>query len=109
MSVFSNCTFLDNSISLLLINSNQGQEKMGMLLASLLEVGNSIKAVFKRIDREEFYVKLQQIIRVRNSYIHGDHRAFRDSEVEAEDLKYVCDSIIDVFVMLNNVYVYCKD
>ncbi|EFU39326.1 hypothetical protein PVOR_25243 [Paenibacillus vortex V453] len=96
----------NEKVSELLLNSNQGQERMGRLLASLLEVGNSMKTVCKRIEQEEFYGKMQKIIKVRNSYIHGDHKAFRDSEVEAEDLKYVCDSIIDVFVTLNNQYVY---
>lgn len=96
----------NEKVSELLLDSNQGQERMGRLLSSLLEVGNSMKTVCKRIDQEEFYGKMQKIIKVRNSYIHGDHKAFIDSELEAEDLKYVCDSIIDVFVTLNNEFVY---
>ncbi|MFE4243881.1 hypothetical protein [Peribacillus butanolivorans] len=95
---------IPNYVSELLLNSNQGQEKMGRLFAKL--VGEkSIKAVFRLISSEDFHDKIKEIIGARNSYIHGNPRAFKDSDLEAEDLKIIADSMIDIFVILNNSFV----
>jgi hypothetical protein len=93
-------------VSELLLNSNQGQDRMGKILASLLNTNKSIKSVFKQINCEDFHDKLHEIIKARNSYIHGNHRAFKDSDIVAEDLKFVADSMIDVFIAINNSYLY---
>ncbi|WP_352921166.1 hypothetical protein [Peribacillus simplex] len=95
---------IPNYVSELLSNSNQGQEKMGRLFAKL--VGEkSIKAVFRLISSEDFHDKIKEIIGARNSYIHGNPRAFKDSDLEAEDLKIIADSMMDIFVILNNSFV----
>ncbi|MDF2606226.1 MAG: hypothetical protein K0S34_416 [Bacillales bacterium] len=90
----------------LLITTNQGQEKMGRMLAYLIGKGKTIKPVFEHIGYEKFHSKLKKLIKYRNSYIHGDHRAFKDSNIEAEDLKFISDSMIIAFVELNNLFVY---
>ncbi|MEK4750418.1 hypothetical protein NST77_23270 [Niallia sp. FSL W8-0177] len=69
----------------LLLQSNQGQDKMGRLYTAIVEQGRNIKKLFKVIEQEEFYNLLYKFIKTRNQYIHGDPTAFKNSELDAED------------------------
>lgn len=88
----------------LLVNSNQGQWKMGKLFSDLIGF-KSIKSVFKEINQKEFFTLLQELINTRNAYIHGDHQAFKNSKLKDVHLKYICDSMIGIFVTLHNTYI----
>lgn len=94
-------------VSELLINSNQGQDRMGKVLANLTGTGKSAKAVFESINELNLFEKLHSIITTRNKYIHGNPDAFKHSDIKDTDLKYVSDNIINVFKEMNNNFV-CK-
>lgn len=84
----------------LLINSNQGQEKMSRLFGKL--TGVTLKEAITLVEEEKFYLCLKRVISGRNHYIHGNYHALDD--IDIEDIKYLCSEILNVYVDIQNKF-----
>jgi hypothetical protein len=91
---------VSTNIAEILLEKSNGQNMMALLFKDLENI--SLKEAINTNFDTNFYDKMQMIIRGRNKYIHGDYFAL--DQIKINDLLYIVDKILEVFVSLNNSY-----
>lgn len=84
----------------IIFGTNNGQEKLTSIFKSL--VGISLKESINNNYDTSFYDQMQEIIKGRNKYIHGNYTAL--DHISIENLLYIENNMLEVFVKLHNVY-----
>ena len=85
----------------LILDSNNGQNKMALVFRELEDT--TLKEAIVNNCNPLFYDKMQLIIQGRNKYIHGNYSAL--DHITIDDLHYIVENIIEVFVKLHNKFV----
>lgn len=84
----------------MVLESSDGQAKLSNVFKSLS--GTSIKDGMNLSGDKKIYDYMNEIIKGRNKYIHGDYSGL--DHIQKERAQYIYENIIETFVFLHNNY-----